>query len=125
MHPYYRCAIKIQSETLQVAAMMSSVLTPPGAPAVCHSSNLLVKPFSTGRPIFTCRSCAYARHSSKQANRYVQQQRQQNFSSQCQRLVLVRSFEGAASKELKEAAALDELIDMMLAAKSQQEVSCC
>lgn len=33
-----------------------------------------------------------------------------------------RSFDGDAAKSLQEAAALDELIDVMLAAKSQQEV---
>jgi hypothetical protein len=41
----------------------------------------------------------------------------------CQRLQPVRSFEGDAAKALQEAAALDELIDKMLSAKSQQEVS--
>jgi hypothetical protein len=35
---------------------------------------------------------------------------------------LCRAFEGDAGKALKEAAALDELIDLLMEAKSQQEV---
>jgi hypothetical protein len=35
---------------------------------------------------------------------------------------ITRAFEGNAAKSLQEAAALDELIDVMLSAKSQQEV---
>lgn len=38
------------------------------------------------------------------------------------RLPVARSFEGDPTKALKEAAANDELIDMLLSAKSQQEV---
>ncbi|KIY95629.1 hypothetical protein MNEG_12333 [Monoraphidium neglectum] len=36
---------------------------------------------------------------------------------------ITRAFEGNAAKSLQEAAALDELIDVMLSAKSQQEVA--
>lgn len=46
-----------------------------------------------------------------------QQQRTQR------RLVVARSFEDA-TKSLKETAALDELIDMLLTAKTQQQVHC-
>lgn len=38
-------------------------------------------------------------------------------------IFIARSFDGNAAKSLQEAAALDELIDLMLTAKSQQEVS--
>lgn len=51
-------------------------------------------------------------------------QRQQIRSSPWQPARLTaRSFDSNAAKSLQEAAALDELIDMMLSAKSQQEVS--
>jgi hypothetical protein len=42
-----------------------------------------------------------------------------------QRLVSVRSFEGDAAKALQEQAALDELIDSLLSAKTKQEVGSC
>ena len=41
---------------------------------------------------------------------------------QRQQRLVARSFDGNAAKSLQEAAALDELIDLMLSAKSQQEV---
>jgi len=47
------------------------------------------------------------------------QQAQQHRSKYC----IARSFDGNALKELQEAAALDELIDMLLNAKTEQELS--
>lgn len=41
---------------------------------------------------------------------------------QLRSLCVAHSFEGDAGKALKEAAALDELLDVLLEAKSQQEV---
>lgn len=67
---------------------------------------IAVKPFGVRRP--SARPKQFDRVGP------VQQQRAS--------LVVVRSFDGDASKALKEAAALDELIDTLLAAKTQQEV---
>jgi hypothetical protein len=52
----------------------------------------------------------------------VSPQRLAQQQQQLRSLSIVQSFDGNAGKALKEAAALDELIDVMLEAKSQQEV---
>jgi hypothetical protein len=52
----------------------------------------------------------------------VSPQRLGQQQQQTRSLSIVQSFDGDAGKALKEAAALDELIDVMLEAKSQQEV---
>jgi hypothetical protein len=64
-----------------------------------------VKPFGLRRPT-----------TAVSPQRLAQQQQQ------LRSLSIVQSFDGDAGKALKEAAALDELIDVMLEAKSQQEV---
>eukprot|EP00882_Tetradesmus_deserticola_P010074 GHRQ01010644.1.p1 GENE.GHRQ01010644.1~~GHRQ01010644.1.p1 ORF type:complete len:389 (+),score=148.19 GHRQ01010644.1:331-1497(+) len=53
----------------------------------------------------------------------VSQQRLAQQQRRLRSLSIVCSFDGDAGKALKEAAALDELIDVMLEAKSQQELS--
>eukprot|EP00879_Flechtneria_rotunda_P003482 GHRR01003711.1.p1 GENE.GHRR01003711.1~~GHRR01003711.1.p1 ORF type:complete len:319 (+),score=117.10 GHRR01003711.1:119-1075(+) len=83
--------------------------------AACHGTRAVQGQSGLARPVQVCRPFTtqrpYISHSCKQ-----QQQQQRN-------LGMVRSFEGSASKELKEAAALDELIDILLGAKNQQELS--
>lgn len=69
------------------------------------ASSHAVKPFGVRRPATVVRP-----------QRLGQQQQQPRSLS------IVQSFDGNAGKALKEAAALDELIDVMLEAKSQQEV---
>lgn len=48
---------------------------------------------------------------------------QQQAAQQPRSSLIARSFDGNATKELQEAAKLDELIDMLMAAKNEQELS--
>eukprot|EP00878_Enallax_costatus_P011323 GHUV01011820.1.p1 GENE.GHUV01011820.1~~GHUV01011820.1.p1 ORF type:complete len:248 (+),score=70.57 GHUV01011820.1:143-886(+) len=94
-------------------------------------SSSLINAFSTSRPAVR-HQCAPFRavggvkpFGVRRPTARPQQHELASFAQQQQRasLIAVRSFEGEASKALKEAAALDELIDTLLAAKTQQELS--
>jgi hypothetical protein len=52
-----------------------------------------------------------------------QQLQQVQHQQRLRRSCIVRSFDGSPTKELQETAALDELIDTLMAAKSEQELS--
>jgi hypothetical protein len=73
--------------------------------SVITASSRAVRPFGLRRPA-----------TAVSPQRWAQQQQQ------LRSLSIVQSFDGDAGKALKEAAALDELIDVMVEAKSQQEV---
>jgi hypothetical protein len=75
----------------------------------------------------TARPCAQSARLQRPQQHQQQQRPQHQLWQQAQQQALrsspiVRSFDNA-TKELQEAAKLDELIDMLLAAKSQQELS--